>query len=73
MIGNNEHYRGGVVCARCIRQSFDFSVIKKTTAIKNDPIDLFGEQTFRNRLADLFRRGPIGGGFILAEQRFLRG
>ncbi len=41
--------------ARCIGESFYFSVIKKTAAVKDDLVDLLREQTFRDRFPDFLR------------------
>jgi hypothetical protein len=51
-----------------VRQNFDFPVIKKSTAVENDVVDLFREGAFRNGFADRRRRYTVGRGFTVAEQ-----
>jgi hypothetical protein len=53
-------------------QNFDFSVIKKSAAVKNDVVDLFREGAFRNGFANRRRRYAIGRSFIFTEQRTFR-
>ncbi len=58
--------------ARRVGQRFHFAVIKKSTPIENDLVDLLREQTLGDQFPDLLRRRAIGGMFAFSAQSLLR-